>query len=143
MKIENNSNNIQFKAKFCTISEGMKQRIKAIRNTSGDKFNLKKFERDIPKIKLLADDSVTFSVDVRRVYKYEEPSSPYGRMKWPVLVAEKNLGSSKKIVNEIFLLSGDNVDLAKELLGRINPEDTALMVKNVVAQITKGMKGQS
>lgn len=143
MKVENKSNIIQFKAKFCTISEGMKERINAIRNTEGKKFNLKKLERDIPKIKSLTDDSVTFSVDIRRVYKYEEPSSTFGKLKWPVLVAEKDFGSSKKIVNEIFLLSGDNVDLAKELLGRIKPEDAALMVKNVVAQITKGMKGQS
>lgn len=140
MKIENTVNKINFGGEFCLPSRRLGRKIKNVRDNNGKKFDYKRFIEDIPNIKSLSDDSITFSLDLKNMAK-KGRGTPYSPKEWPVLVATKNLNSSKKVSTYIFLFDLNNVNVAKELIARIKEKVlVSLEVQNVIRQITEGMR---
>lgn len=109
MKVENT--NVAFGARFKAPS----RRVVRILQKNKD-FDMNQFLRDIPKIKKMTDDTVTFTLDARNLY------APDRKGTVQMLIATKRLGLFKKASKGIFLFGNDTEYNTRELLPRLYDE---------------------
>lgn len=111
MRIDNDINNTAFKA---NVNLSIPKKMLKEFRTNNEVNLLEEFYRSAPQLKLIADDTVTFSIS------RERPCRAYTKSTSPVIVAIRDIGEGKKVCKYIFITNDYVVNCAKELLERVD-----------------------